>query len=253
LEVWNTTSSKLTEIITYNQLPVTKLEGKMFRTYLFIIVLTMGFVFHGCTTLESFDGGSEKDLKMFQMSKSEMYDALKKLENENEQLQKQSLSAKETNQQLRDENQKKLAHVSERNRSLNQEVDRLKNDNQRITQENEALKQKFSNIPTRPKTAASKNPKVDKNISRLKIKVLFGDGELNSARKMAQRLRSMGYPVQLVDQAPRSNFDTTTIYFAPKSKYEAKRLRAKLGGQLILKPLSWPSNFDLILVTGSLK
>ena len=42
-----------------------------------------------------------------------------------------------------------------------------------------------------------------------------------------------------------------TIYFDPNSKYEAKRINADLGDNFLLKPLSWPSEFDLIVVTGS--
>ena len=222
----------------------------MYRTSALILIVAISFVLHGCTTFETFEGGSEKDKKMFQMSKSEMYEALQKLESEKQQLQQQLLSADETNQQLKDENQKKLALVSDRNRTLNQEIDRLKNKNQRMIKENEALKQKLGHTPAKSKTAAQARREVDKQLGKLKIKVLYGDGNPDSAKILAQKLRQMGYPIQLLDQAPRSNFDTTTIYFAPKSKYEAKRLRAKLGGQLILKPLSWPSNFDLILVTG---
>lgn len=225
----------------------------MLRTYSFIMLLILGFVFHGCATFETFDGSSEKDKKLLKMSKREMLDELKKLEIENEQLQKQILSAEEMNRQLQDENQKKIAHVSERNRLLNQEIDGLKNENQRITQENQEVKQKLSDIQMQTKTAVPPSYKVDKNAAKLKIKVLYGDGNPDSAEKMAQRLKSMGYTIQLIDQAPRSNFDSAIIYYAPKSKYEAKRLRANLGGRLILKPLSWPSSFDLIVVTGSKK
>lgn len=225
----------------------------MFRTHFFMLILTVGFVCYGCANLKTLDGSSKEKRNPSKMSKSEMYDEVQKLQIENEQLQKQLQSAEEMNQQLKDENEKKIAHVSERNRSLNQEVDRLKKDNQRIVQENEVLKQKLPDTQVKTNIVAPAPLKKDKTIGKLKIKVLFGDGELNSASKMARQLRSLGYPVQLVDQAPRSNFDSTIIYFAPKSKYEAKRLRAKLGGQLTLKPLSWPSSFDLIVVTGSRK
>jgi serine protease inhibitor ecotin len=68
---------------------------------------------------------------------------------------------------------------------------------------------------------------------------------------MAKRLKGMGHDIQTIDQAPRSNFNITTIYFAPNSKYEAKRLMSTLGEKFLLKPLSWSSKFDLIVVTVS--
>lgn len=180
-----------------------------------------------------------------------MYDELKKLQVENEKLQNQIESIKELNRQLRLENEKKLAHVSEQNRSLNQEIDRLKMDHQRINAENESLKNQLAGIPAKTKTSAPAPAKVKKAVKGLKIKVLYGDGQPKSAEKMAQRLKEMGHDIQVIDQAPRSNFDITTIYFAPNSKYEAKRLMSDLGDKFLLKPLSWPSKFDLIVVTGS--
>jgi len=213
--------------------------------------MALGFFFHGCTTLEYLDGSSEEDVKKFKMSKGEMSDELKKLQVENEKLQRQIESTKELNQQLRDENEKKLAHVSEQNRSLNQEVDRLKQDHQRISEENEMLKNKFAGIPAKTKTSTATPPKVKKGARGLKIKVLYGNADPKSAEKMAKRLKDMGHDIPVIDQAPRSNFDITTIYFAPNSKYEAKRLMSDLGDKFLLKPLSWPSKFDLIVVTGS--
>lgn len=213
--------------------------------------MALGVFSHGCTTLEYLDGSSEEEVKKFKMSKSEMYDELKKLQVENEKLQEQIESTKELNRQLRDENEKKLAHVSEQNRSLNQEIDRLKQDHQRIGEENEMLKNKLAGIQPKTKTSTAAPPKVKKGVRGLKIKVLYGDGEPKSAEKMAKRLKARGHNIQVIDQAPRSSFNITTIYFAPNSKYEAKRLMSDLGDKFLLKPLSWPSKFDLIVVTGS--
>lgn len=223
----------------------------MFRTYAFIFIMVIGAFLHGCATLEYLDGSSQEDVKKFKMNKSEMYDELQKLQAENETLRRQMASAEELNRQLREENEKKLAHVSEQNRSLNQEVDRLKQDQQRISQENEALKNKPAGVPAQTETAPAAPATVSKNAKGLKIKVLYGNADPQSAAKMAQRLKNMGHDIQVVDQAPRSNFNITTIYFAPNSKYEAKRLISDLGDEILLKPLSWSSKFDLIVVTGS--
>ncbi len=213
--------------------------------------MVIGAFLHGCATLEYLDGSSQEDVKKFKMSKSEMYDELQKLQAENETLRQQMASAEELNRQLREENEKKLAHVSEQNRSLNQEIDRLKQDQQSISQQNEALKNKPAGVPAQTETATAAPATVSKGAKGLKIKVLYGNADPQSAAKMAQRLKNMGHDIQVVDQAPRSNFNITTIYFAPNSKYEAKRLISDLGDEILLKPLSWPSKFDLIVVTGS--
>jgi hypothetical protein len=85
----------------------------------------------------------------------------------------------------------------------------------------------------------------------LRIKVLSGDGDLNSAKEAAKKLRNMGYNIKLIDLAPRPNFSRNTVFFAPKFKNEAKSLAPGLGGAVtIFKPLSWSSVFDIIVVTG---
>ncbi len=52
------------------------------------------------------------------------------------------------------------------------------------------------------------------------------------------------------DMAPRSNFSQNTIFFVPEFENEGKRLADSLSVQVVLKPLSWPSIFDIIIVTG---
>jgi hypothetical protein len=67
---------------------------------------------------------------------------------------------------------------------------------------------------------------------------------------MAKKLRSMGYSIRAVDLAPQSSFSRDTVYFTSRSHQQAKRLLSRLGSNVILKPLTWPSVFDLIIVTG---
>jgi hypothetical protein len=80
--------------------------------------------------------------------------------------------------------------------------------------------------------------------------VLSGYGDLNSAKEMAEMLKAMGYRVKSIDYASRSSFSRNTVFFAPEFKKEAEMLVSRLGGDMILKPLSWYSIFDLVVVTG---
>ena len=223
----------------------------MFRTYALILILSIGFIFHGCTAFEFLNGSSGEEIETHKMNKREMYAELNNLKSENEELQRQIDITKEQDQRFRVESEKKYAQVIEQNRTLSQENTKLKEDNQRIIEENENLKKKPADTQVKAKPAVPSSHKAVKGVEGLKIKILSGDGNFNSAKKLAKKLRESGYIIQLVDQSDRSDFKKNTIYFAPKFKYEAKRLASNLGGNPVLKSLSWPSKFNLIVVTGA--
>ena len=61
--------------------------------------------------------------------------------------------------------------------------------------------------------------------------------------------QSTGEEIKLIDRAPRANFKVTTIYFKPNVKNAAKRLGSILGGRHIIKPLTWSSGYNIIVVT----
>jgi len=90
----------------------------------------------------------------------------------------------------------------------------------------------------------------NKDVEGLKIKVLSGNGDINSAQKMASRLKKMGYKIKLVDHAPTPNFTSDTVFYALRSQGEGEALVGSLGGDTVLKFISWPSAYDLMVVTG---
>ncbi|MFC1516188.1 hypothetical protein ACFL7E_05455 [Thermodesulfobacteriota bacterium] len=204
----------------------------MSRFNAFIFVLSVCFALSACSTLQRLEGTSDEEMKIFKMNKKEIYSDLKKSEVENERLQKQ------------------VDIATEQNRSLNTTVDRLKEENQRITRGNETLKKQLAESKTNVPPPAAPEPKIERNIKKLKIKVLSGNGDLGPAKRVAKKLRGMGYSILMIDLAPRSDFDNATIYFAPNVEDEAGHLMFNMGGNPVLKPLSWPTTFDLIVVTG---
>jgi len=226
------------------------MEEKMFRAYLIILILHLGLIFQGCVALEYLDGSSEEEIKRFKMTKEEMRDEMERLKIENAKLQEQINTPREENQRIKDENEKKMASMIDQNERLNEEIDKLKKDRQKISDENQVLTEKLNKPELKYTTASSKSYELKKDIRKSKIKVLSGDGNLNSARKMAKNLRNMGYKIKLIHYASRSSFLRNTVYFAPKFQKEAKRLVLSLGDNAISKPLTWPSVFDLIVVTG---
>jgi len=58
----------------------------------------------------------------------------------------------------------------------------------------------------------------------------------------------MGYKIEDIGLASRMDFKVNTIYFAPEYQNEAENLAARLGGETISKPMTWPSVFHIILV-----
>jgi hypothetical protein len=58
----------------------------------------------------------------------------------------------------------------------------------------------------------------------------------------------MGYRVEDIGTATRTDYEVNTIYFASDYKTEGQRLAARLGGKTIAKPLTWSSVFHIIVV-----
>lgn len=228
------------------------MEEKMFRAYLIIPILHLCFIFQGCVALEYLDGSSKEEIKEFKMTKEEMRDEMERLKIENAKLQEQMNTSREENERIKDENEKKMAKMRDQTELLKEQRDKLKKDSQRISEESQVLTKKLNKPEVKHETASSKSYELEKDIRKSKIKVLSGDGNLNSAKEMAKKLRNMGYEIKLIHYAPRSNFLRNTVYFAPKFQNEAKRLVLSLGDNAISKPLTWTSVFDVIVVTGKI-
>jgi len=222
----------------------------MSRAYLIILILHLGLISQGCSTLEYLDGSSKEEIKRFKMTKEEMHNEIERLKTENVDLQSQINSSREENQRIRDENEKEMARMRDENEVLNEQINKLKEEGQRISDENQVLAKKLTSLELKYKTISTESDESKKDIRKLKIKVLCGDGNLNSAKEMAKRLMKMGYNIGSIHYAPRFNFSRDTVYFAPKFQDDAKRLVPSLGSNAISKPLTWPSIFDLIVVTG---
>jgi len=87
--------------------------------------------------------------------------------------------------------------------------------------------------------------------SELKVKVLGRYG-LDPARSAAARLLEHGIPVSTIDLAPADDGTTTTaIYFNEGYEHEAREAAAALGGGVVLRPMKWPSIFDLIIIVSN--
>lgn len=239
----------------------------MFRSYfiVFIFILSSTLMFQGCGALKYLDNSSEKETKKFRMTKDQIWNEKEKLEVENKKLRtqigglqkergglrKQINIYRRENKGIRAKNEIEIARVKDQNKVLNEQINKLEGENKRIRDENRPVVKKLKEPQPKKETPSKESPQPPKGKRKLRIKVLSGDGDLNSAKEAAKKLRNMGYNIRLIDLAPRPNFSRNTVFFAPKFKNEAKSLAPGLGGAItIFKPLSWSSVFDIIVVTG---
>lgn len=210
----------------------------MFRAYLLVLFLLVTPLFQGCGVLGFLKGSPKEEAKEAEVTKDEVSMEVTRLRIENLKLKKEVDILRNKTEEMGEENKKLIAKVEGKDEALNGQLRRLREENQRIIGENRLLKEKIQGLQQK------------KTLRKLKIKVLSGDGNLSSAKRMAKRLMGMDYEIRRIDYAPRSNFVRNTVYFAPEFRNEGRRLVSGLGPKTVLKPLTWPSIFDLIVVTG---
>ena len=222
----------------------------MSRSFFITLILCAGFILHGCGALEYVDGSSKDEIEKFKMSKDEMWNELKKARNENITLQKQVRALDKENQSVKGEHEKSMQALRAQNELLNGQLIELREENQTLADENRALLQKAAALPSEYRAPVSESYDLERCLRGLKIKVLSGDGDLGSAREMSKRLKEKGCDIESVHYASRSDFSQNTVYSKPECQDKAERLVSCLGGDTIYKPLTWPSEFDIIVVTG---
>ena len=106
-------------------------------------------------------------------------------------------------------------------------------------------------IRIKEKEKSKEEEKEEKEKSRrasIRIKVLSGDRDPTSAKRMAMRLQRFGYKVERTDIATKSNFRETRIFYSSGHRDDAEEMAVKLDA--VVKPLTWQSVFDIIVVTG---
>jgi hypothetical protein len=117
-------------------------EEKMYRAYLIVFALSLGFMFQSCATLEYFDGSSEKEITKFKMTKEEMWREIEGLRAENAELRRQIIISRKENQTSRNQNAlltEELTKLREENRAMRDETENkmatMRNQNALLTEE----------------------------------------------------------------------------------------------------------------------
>lgn len=211
----------------------------MLQRRMIVVPLLLLFLTTGCTLFRFVDNSSPEEMQKFAVSKDELWDQARALENEKAAYQKQL-----ADQQAEiDRITRELAYWQNETTQADGRVVEL---TKTLDDLNAQLKQRQEVAQTPPPPPKEAGPER----KPAKIKVLAGDGNIASARSLSKRLGKLGYPVKLIDKAPRSDFKVNTIFFAPGYQAAAATLAKQLGRGAVSKPLTWQSIFNIIIVTG---
>jgi vacuolar-type H+-ATPase subunit I/STV1 len=216
----------------------------MQKGVLFFIFLISVCLLSGCAALRYFDGSSDEQIRGFNMSKGELREEVESLQSDNKIL----LDVLDRKQARLDEYEEKdkanIQAISE-GQALIESLEKEKNT---LLEENERLKSAALVKEETPVEKQVDKPAPTAAVKKLRIKVLAGSGELSAARKLSKKLTQLGYKVERMDVAPKAKFKSDTVFFARDRQKEARELAGRLGGGTVIKPLTWSSIFDVIIV-----
>ncbi len=206
---------------------------------LMALVLLLG----GCSAFKFLDGSQDKDVLEF--CTGEKVNAM----GETPEMERRRIEIEQrAKQQVKSEASKRRQAEKERSGLLG-EIDTLKKDLSELEEELTSIKKenmamKSERIQTRLQSIAAKVVLDD-----VKIKVLSGSGSLTSALDMVKQLEANGYKVERTDLAPSTDFSNDKVFFTKGNDATAKKIAEKIGPTAKAAPMTWKSEFDIIIVT----
>lgn len=204
------------------------------------------FLFSGCASLKCLDGSCERQIKELSVTSDDLKKEIAKLDADNKEKDK-----------IISSRQEEIAVLQKNQTALNGRIKDLQNEILKMRKQKDegAAAIKSETITEKQATqkaegAADTGDKKTEQAKPLRIKVLAGDGRLASARLMARKIEKTGLKVEIVDLAPRANFSADTVYYLPDHEKDAKEIAGRLGEKTLVKPMTWSSAFNIIVVTG---
>ncbi len=207
------------------------------------LLLLLSLMTTGCTLFRFIDNSTPEEIEKFETSKDDLWKQIQSLKRWKAVYQEQVADQQAEITRMTRELaycQNETAQADGRVVELSKTIDAL----------NAQMKQRQEIIQATPPPPKETGKKTASEQKALKIKVLAGDRNIASARSLSKRLGKMGYRVKLIDKAPRSDFKVNTIFFGSGYETAAAILAKQLGRGAVTKPLTWPSVFDVIIVTG---
>ena len=217
------------------------------KRYFFLwIVMVPIFVISGCGVFRYLDGSSDEEMRKFSVSRKELQNEVTSLQSGHNALRETVEKQQAELDRFEEREKARLKAVSDRQAR----VEILEKEKKTLLEENEKLK-----TVAAPKEEAltEKQAREKAQVAAVKeprIKVLTGTGKISVARVLSKKLRSMGYKVERMARAPTPYFSSNTVFFAKDSEKAARELAGRLGEKTVVKPLTWPSIFDIIVVAG---
>jgi len=231
----------------------------MYRGFIIVLIMQLGFFIHGCTTLEYIDGSSKEELKKFKMSKYGMIHEMEKVKTDNVNLQrqidilntlvkeKQRISDEKESKiaGLRGENENELARLREENELLSEQIKNVTKENQRISdekeskiaglrgenenelarlrEENELLSEQIKNVTKENQKVKYENKSLVKILTRQKGTLLSQSDALKKyIQKLKIKVLSIDSKNSAEKMAKRLNeigYDIKSVSYAPQSKF----------------------------------
>jgi len=192
----------------------------MFRAYLFILILHLGFMFHGCATSEHVEVSAKEETKKVEMTKEEMRNEMETLKIRNFKLRRQIGVLEKENQRIRDENESQLASMRDQNELLNEQINKLREENQRISVENQALAEKLAELQLKDETPPSKSDEPEKEgyeikpmyVQKRSVRVRNGPGtdyRVVDSRSFGDKVFTKGLEGEWYSIVDSEDFDKT--------------------------------------------
>jgi len=237
----------------------------MMRRTRWLAIVTLFLFCSGCTALQYFDGSSEEERKLFSSSKEELRREATAAKNQYEKEKQLSAEREGTIRKLNAEVSELKMDLSQKQTQLQELQESVAKENARARLQDETLrdaakKQEGSAAQVSPKSAAEELRKEtregtgiegkERTASTIRMKVLSGNGKMAAAVRTAKKLAALGYKVAKIDLAPRTNFRGFTLYYAAGYEKDAQQLRKRFSADMEIKPMTWASEFLLILVAA---
>ncbi len=230
-----------------------------------LAIMAMVLFCSGCAALKYFDGSSEEERKLFSSSKQELRQEADAAKSQYEKEKQLSAERENTIRKLNAEVSELKGDLAQKKTQLEELQESVAKENARARLQDETLRDAAKKqegpvvaVPSKSTSGeirkeareGTKTEGRERSASAIRLKVLSGNGKMAVAVRAAKKLAALGYKVAKIDLAPRSNFHGLTLYYTAGYEKEAQQLRKKFGADMEIKPMTWASEFPLILVAA---
>ena len=208
-----------------------------------ILLTALVILLGGCSAFKYLDGSQDKDVLEF--CTGEKVNAL----GETSEMERRRIEIEQRAKQQVNSELSKRKQVEKENSGLLGEIDTLKKDLSGLEEDLASIKEENRAMKTKQVQARLQNIAAKVDLDVVKIKVLSGSGSLTPALDMVKQLEANGYKVERTDIAPTTDFSSDKVFFKKGNDSTAKKIAEKIGSTAVAAPMTWDSEFDIIVVT----